>query len=155
VGKKRGTQSKHIKRRIEYAIKNGLIFCGGIQNGNVQDSLEWPGEQAGDIFSITFLLDSDWITPKEAALDTIPVIVTTHRDGSIDYKFVNTSDHYLDAETHMWFLNKLEEIVTLYKMGMYQSSLTRRAFNGLFLERLLFTNGRRSMTTSKKKVKTQ
>jgi len=76
-------------------------------------------------YNVTF--GGDYSFWERSYCDVVHVEVKVYNDGDISYAFLGNRNHMLNREHAIWFKEELKEIMTMYKLGGFQSGLKPRS----------------------------
>lgn len=119
MGKKKGSKSRRLRPILERAISRGEIYCK-TRNYTLDDERYLPDRP---VYDVTFGRDVNWwMLNSREDIETVGVAVTIMEDGDIHYWFTSGVNHMLNREHAKWFKGKLLEIITLHKIGAFESN---------------------------------
>lgn len=137
MGKKKASKSRVLKPILEEAIRDGRIFCRHRANNRIVLDIDGDLQIECDrrdpnyeIYEVSFGSDVQWWVIHSLSQPHIPVEVHVFDDGNIDYHFVFPQTHMLAREYEVWFKRELEEIITMHRLGAYESELQAQSANG-------------------------
>ncbi len=128
MGKKKASKAKKLRPILESAIDRGEVYCSLVVNPRIFDINGNPIEtDEKESYHVMFGADA---LPYDAywknggmhnAGDYVHVYVSVYSDGSIKFSFNGNRQHVLDRKHSSWFVEQLEQIITMHKMGAYES----------------------------------
>ena len=122
MGKKKSSKSRRLRPILERAISQGEIYCKTRSYSTDRDHVQ---EQL--IYDITFGRDANWwMLDSREEFEVVGVSLIIQDDGEIRYWFMSGNNHMLNREHDKWFREELKEIITLHKMGAYESNTEDR-----------------------------
>lgn len=141
MGKKKATISKRLRPRIEYAIRNDLIWCRNESSydsdkDNLPENYYFPKKSKTIV--VNFNSDSDWRSVTTFNSESISVLASVFPDGRVTFMFVDPKYH-LDRENTLWLNGVLENIITMFKLGGYRSKLSDQPGLPISSHRYLYT----------------
>ena len=134
MGKKKASKARRLRPILENAIARGEVYCSLIVNPRVVDINDNIIENdEKESYHVVFGSDASpydayW---KNGSMhnvgDHVCVYVSVYADGSIKFYFDGDRDHVLDRKHSEWFVDQLEQIITMHKMGAYESQQDAKA----------------------------
>lgn len=127
MGKKKASKARRLRPILERAIDQGEVYCSPVrvrytdEYGKVLDTPE------KESYKVMFGADASpngvyWVRGEPRNIgDHVHVCVDVYSDGRISFYFSGNRDHMLDRRHTEWFIDQLEQIITMHKMGGYTS----------------------------------
>lgn len=124
MGKKKATKTKKLLPKLKEYFDLGNIHCHEISFSSMKN-------YSFRFYASNSRLFKDFEISQEGSyykvdlgsiISPITAFVKINSDGRLSYGFYNTN-FTLKRPYDSWFGDQLGQIITLYKMGMYQSSL--------------------------------
>ena len=120
MGKKKATKSRKLRPLLERHIASGEIYCKGRASRRVMDLMTGQDILLDyDTYDITFGGDKERWYDEDYAV--VCVTAKVYDDGEVKYDFYGNTNHMLSREHDRWFLAELEQIITMHKLGAFES----------------------------------
>lgn len=134
MGKKKASKARRLRPILESAIDRGEVYCSLIVNPRMVDiNGNLIEDDEKESYHVMFGSDASpyagyWKNGSmHNAGDYVYVYVSVYADGSIKFHFNGNRDHVLDRKHSEWFVDQLEQIITMHKMGAYESQHDAKA----------------------------